>query len=40
MGVCKHIRMGWDKFSKFVRFEVGLGQRLVFGMMFGVGIVR
>jgi hypothetical protein len=40
VGVWKHIRRGWEKFSNFVRLEVGLGQILVFCMMLGVGIVR
>jgi hypothetical protein len=40
VGVWKYIRKGWDRFSKFVRFDLGLCQRLVFGMMFGVGIDR
>jgi hypothetical protein len=30
VGVWKHIRRGWDKFSKFVRFEMGVGSRVSF----------
>jgi hypothetical protein len=30
VGVWKHIRRGWDKFSTFVRFEVGVGSKVSF----------
>jgi len=30
VGVWKHIRRGWDKFSNFVRFEVGVGSKVSF----------
>jgi hypothetical protein len=30
VGVWKHIRRGWDKFSNFVRFEVGVGSKVNF----------
>jgi hypothetical protein len=30
VGVWKHIRRGWDKFSNFVRFEVGIGSHVSF----------
>jgi hypothetical protein len=30
VGVWKHIKRGWDKFSKFVRFEVGVGSKVSF----------
>jgi hypothetical protein len=30
VGVRKHIRRGWDKFSTFVRFEVGVGSKVSF----------
>jgi hypothetical protein len=30
VGVWKHIRRGWDSFSKFVCFEVGVGSKVSF----------
>jgi hypothetical protein len=30
VGVWKHIRRAWEKFSKFVRFEVGDGSKVSF----------
>jgi hypothetical protein len=30
VGVQKHIRRGWDTFSKFVWFEVGMGSKVRF----------
>jgi hypothetical protein len=40
VGVWKHIRRGWECFSKFIKFEVGMAPKLVFGMIFGVVINR
>jgi len=31
VGVWKHIRQGWAKFSNFVSFEVGFGSKVRFG---------
>jgi hypothetical protein len=36
VGLWKHIRRGWDTFTKSVRFEVGLGSKFSFGMIRGV----
>ena len=33
----KHIRNGWETFSKFVKFKVGNGFLIRFGMIHGVG---
>jgi len=30
VGVWKHFRWGWDKFTNFVRFEVGDGSHVIF----------
>jgi hypothetical protein len=30
VGVWKHIRRGWDKFSNFVRFDMGVGSKVSF----------
>jgi hypothetical protein len=30
VGDWKHIKRGWNKFSNFVRFEVGVGSRVSF----------
>jgi hypothetical protein len=30
VGVWKHIRRAWEKISKFVRFEVGVGSKVSF----------
>jgi hypothetical protein len=30
VGLWKHIRRGWDTFTKSVRFEVGLGSKVLF----------
>jgi hypothetical protein len=40
VSVWKHIRRGWDNFSKLVRFQVVLGLMYGFGMTYGAGIVR
>jgi hypothetical protein len=32
----KHIRMGWDDFSTHLGFDVGLGNRVLSGMIDGV----
>jgi hypothetical protein len=36
VGLWKFIRHGWDKFSGLLKFEVGDGTRIAFGMMCGV----
>lgn len=30
VGVWKHIRRGWDKFSKLIHFDVGVGSKVIF----------
>jgi hypothetical protein len=35
--VWKSIRRKWEGFSKFVRYEVGGGSTMQFGMIYGVG---
>jgi hypothetical protein len=37
VGVWKNIREGWNSFSRFTRFVVGMVSRSVFGMICGVG---
>jgi hypothetical protein len=37
VGVWKNIRKGWDYFSRFTRFIVGMAPRSVFGIICGVG---
>jgi hypothetical protein len=38
VGLWKNIRKGWDTFSGFVRFELGIGLKQNFGMIYGAKI--
>ena len=38
-GLWRGIRMGWEDFSKNCQFVVGLGNRVRFGRMGGMGII-
>jgi hypothetical protein len=37
VGLWKHIRKGWDKFSQFIKFEVGDGSTIKFWADFWCG---
>jgi hypothetical protein len=39
VGVWKGVIAGWHSFSRFVKFQIGDVEELVFGPMLGVGVL-